>query len=203
MNVSKKVIPLLAISLLLSACSNTGSSSESPKEVKGIEVEKKETKPANEEKKVSNSELGRLEVIAQQKGINDSHKTGPLNLTVKDIQISKVNPSKQYKNMFDGKDELSVVTVAVEVENTSGDTINFYPDQGKLVTDTKEQKEADILFSDDVGGEFIGQVKKSGNLIFLLDSKATDIHSIKIVIDAPTNSNFETIGDSLELNYSI
>lgn len=50
--------------------------------------------------------------------------------------------------------------VDVTAENTSDDTINFHPNQATITTNTGEQIQAEIFISDDVGGEFIGKVKK-------------------------------------------
>lgn len=197
----KKSILLLIACLLLSmtACGTT--ENESAANVKNIKKEEpKEKAPAET---VSESEFGRFEVIAQNKEIADTYDSGPMKLTVNALQISKLNPSDNYKEMFDGKDEVTVITMAVDVENTSEDTISFYPDQSTIVTDTKEQKEASLILSDELGGDFIGNVKKSGNIIYILDSKAEKVHSLKFVIEGASNSNFETVGNKIEFNYSL
>lgn len=197
----KKSILLLIACLLLSmtACGTT--ENESAANVKNIKKEEpKEKAPAET---VSESEFGRFEVIAQNKEIADTYESGPMKLTVNALQISKLNPSDNYKEMFDGKDEITVITMDVAVENTSEDTISFYPDQSTIVTDTKEQKEASLILSDELGGDFIGNVKKSGNIIYILDSKAEEVHSLKFVIEGASNSNFETVGNKIEFNYSL
>lgn len=197
----KKSVLLLIACLLLSMTACGGAENKPAANVKDIKKEEPKEKAPTET--VSESEFGRLEVIAQNKEINDTYESGPMKLTVNALQISKLNPSDNYKEMFEGKDEVSVITMAVDVENTSEDTISFYPDQSTVVTDTKEQKEANIFISDELGGDFIGNVKKSGNIIYILDSKAEDIHSLKFVIEGASNSNLETVGDKIEFNYSL
>lgn len=199
----KKSILLLIACLLLSmtACGTT--ENESAANVKNIKKEEATQETDKKETKVEDTEMGRIEIIAKNKEITDTYESGPMKLTVNALQIAKLNPSDNYKEMFDGKDEVTVITMAVDVENTSEDTISFYPDQSTIVTDTKEQKEASLILSDELGGDFIGNVKKSGNIIYILDSKAEEVHSLKFVIEGASNSNFETVGNKIEFNYSL
>ena len=91
----KKSIFLLIACLLLSmtACGTTENKSAS--NVKNIKKEEpKEKAPAET---VSESEFGRFEVIAQNKEIADTYESGPMKLTVNALQISKLNPSDNYK----------------------------------------------------------------------------------------------------------
>ncbi len=203
----KNVLAVGSIALLLTACGGKTNEvkNEPEKENKtnaaaSVENNKKTDSSVG---KVDESEFGRLEVIKEKKNINDVVESGPIKLTVTDIQISKVNPKPDYKSMFNDKDEVTSVVVAVEVENTSDETISFYPDQGTLVTNTKEQKEAEIFLSDEVGGDFIGQVVKKGNIVFILDSKGDKINNLKFVFGNPSNSNFENVGEEITVTYDI
>lgn len=216
---NKKLISILITLILiltLVACSGDKSkeSKNAPKEETKVEDTEKsepndeEIKEGSEDEssevgKVEESEFGRLEIIKQDKNINDLYESGPVKLTVEGLQIGRLNPSEDYKDMFGGNDEYTVLTILVEVENTSDETISFYPDQGVVVTNTKEQKDASIIFSDNVGGDFIGQVIKKGNIIFLLDSKAEDINNLKFVLAHPSNSKFDRVGDDMEFSYQM
>ena len=215
----KKLIPLMLIVILLAGCGNKESTVEEKplentevaaeeneevketKEAEEVQEEKVEEKTESSIGNVDESELGRLEVINEKKNINDVIESGPIKLTVKDIQMSKLNPSESYKPMFDEKNEVTVLVMELEVENTSDETISFYPDQGTVVTNTKEQKDADMFLSDSVGGDFIGQVIKSGDVIFLLDSKAEEVNSMKFVLGHPSNESFESVGEDVVLEY--
>lgn len=88
----------------------------------------------------------------------------------------------------------------MKVENKTEENLSIYPDQSIITTNTKEQKEANIFISDDVGGDFLGQVIKEGNVIFLLDSKAEDLKSAKLIINAPVNEDFDTLGEKIEFD---
>lgn len=203
----RNVLAVGSIALLLTACG--GKTNEVKNEPAKNNKANAETTVENNKKadssvgKVDKSEFGRVEVIKEKKNINDLFESGPIKLTVNDIQISKVNPSPNYKSMFNDKDEVTSVVMAVEVENTSDETISFFPDQGTIVTNTKEQKEAEIFLSDSVGGDFIGQVKKKGNIIFILESNAEEINNVKFVLGNASNANFESVGEEITVTYDI
>lgn len=203
----RNVLAVGSIALLLTACG--GKTNEVKNEPAKNNKANAETTVENNKKadssvgKVDESEFGRVEVIKEKKNINDLFESGPIKLTITDIQISKVNPSPNYKSMFNDKDEVTSVVLAVEVENTSDETINFFPDQGTIVTNTKEQKGAQVFLSDEVGGDFIGQVKKKGNIIFILDSNAEEINNVKFVLGNASNSNFENVGEEITASYDI
>lgn len=203
----RNVLAVGSIALLLTACG--GKTNEVKNEPAKNNKANAETTVENNKKtdssvgKVDKSELGRVEVIKEKKNINDLFESGPIKLTITDIQISKVNPSPNYKSMFNDKDEVTSVVLAVEVENTSDETISFFPDQGTVVTNTKEQKVAEVFLSDEVGGDFIGQVKKKGNIIFILDSNAEEINNVKFVLGNASNANFESVGEEITVTYDI
>lgn len=203
----RNVLAVGSIALLLTACGGKTNEvkNEPAKNNKAnaettVEINKKADSSVG---KVDESELGRVEVIKEKKNINDQFESGPIKLTITDIQISKVNPSPNYKSMFNDKDEVTSVVLAVEVENTSDETISFFPDQGTIVTNTKEQKGAQVFLSDEVGGDFIGQVKKKGNIIFILDSNAEEINNVKFVLGNASNANFENVGEEITASYDI
>lgn len=204
----RNVLAVGSIALLLTACggkTNEVNKSEPPKENKtNAETTVENNKKADSSVgKIDKSEFGRVEVIKEKKNINDLFESGPIKLTITDIQISKVNPSPNYKSMFNNKDEVTSVVLAVEVENTSDETISFFPDQGTIVTNTKEQKGAQVFLSDEVGGDFIGQVKKKGNIIFIIDSNAEEINNVKFVLGNASNANFESVGEEITVTYDI
>lgn len=117
------------------------------------------------------SEVGKLTVVNQKKNLNQTVQSGPINLTINAIQTATLEPSESYKEMFDGKDKVTIVTINLSVENTSDDTIGFYPDQGTLTTNTGEQANAETFLSDEVGGDFYGKVKKKEMLFSKLIRK--------------------------------
>jgi hypothetical protein len=151
---------------------------------------------------VKESEIGKLTIFNKNEEVEAIKESGPFVVKVNKVQVAKLEVSDDYKSMFDDKDIVAVVTLEVEVENKSTETNSIYPDQGTIVTDTKEQKEANIFLSDDVGGEYIGEVVKKGNVIFVLDSAAEEITGFKYIISKPIDSNWDALGEDITFDIS-
>lgn len=132
----------------------------------------------------------------------DVAETGPISIEFGAISIINLEPLDTAKEMFGGHDRVTMIGIAVSVENTSDNTVSFHPNQGTIVTNTKEQQAADLFISENVGGEFIGQVVKEGKVLFTLESSPEEITSITYVIEPPFNSDpFEQVGDKLTFEF--
>lgn len=207
----KKILILfvsISLALFLTACSDSESSNSKSNDEKETSQENKEeakqeeTKKEESNEKVTESEVGKLTVANQKKDLNQTVQSGPINLTINAIQTATLEPSESYKEMFDGKDKVTIVTINLSVENTSDDTIGFYPDQGVLTTNTGEQANAEMFMSDEVGGDFYGKVKKEGNVIFQVNSEAKEITQLKYIIDGAHDADFNSLGDQLQIDLS-
>lgn len=134
-------------------------------------------------------------------------ETGPMIFTVNWIQVSTVTVHD--KNLCDmlgiEKDqEIAAVTINATAENTIDDEVDFYPDQGTIVTNTKEQVSADLWLSDEVGGFFYGQVVKEGVIAFFLPrSAAEDITHIQFRCEAPNDASFAPVGDVVTIDFEL
>ncbi|KOY83538.1 hypothetical protein I6G82_07395 [Lysinibacillus macroides] len=144
------------------------------------------------------SELGKLTVLYKDKELNRTVNNGPVNATLDKIQLATLEPSESYKESFDGQDKVTVVTIEASAENTVDNTINYYLNQAKLVTDTGQQVNADIWFSDDIGGEFLGKVKKNGNIIWILKHDEA-VKKVTLHITGASNDTFDHIGEDLKV----
>ncbi|TCI58320.1 DUF4352 domain-containing protein, partial [Exiguobacterium sp. SH0S2] len=131
--------------------------------VKETEAEEQEEAVTTEDAEVYDSEIGTNTIHMKNTELTMNETMGSVKFNVNKVQTSRLNVAEEYLDMFDGKDEVTLVVVNVTAENTVDDTIHFYPDQGTLVTNPGEQIDADLWFSDDVGGDFLGKVKKEGN----------------------------------------
>lgn len=198
----KKFFTFLLLVILSAGLVACGGDSESTGEQKtdNTAQEQKDDK-GKEEKEVRKSELGTLTVIKKKKDLNYVVQSGPMNLTINAIQTATLDVSQNYKEFF-GKDQVTIVTVEMKAENTSEDTISFYPDQAVLTTNTGEQVESDIFLSDDVGGDFYGKVNKKGDVIFVLESPAEDITDIKLIIDAAIDEDWNALSNNLQVELS-
>lgn len=146
---------------------------------------------------VSENEFGKISILKRDEAVNITKNSGPFRVTIEKMQISSVEPAKEYKYMFNNKEKATVVTLYMSVENNSEGTNSIYPDQGIITTNTKEQVDADLMLSEDVGGDYIGEVVKKGNIYFILDSEAELIQTLKYTISRPINSNWDSLGEDL------
>lgn len=204
----KKIIfsTTLALSLALAAC---GNGSDNP-------IEKDETSPDNnsssqiednndnneneagEVGEVTESELGKLTVLYKDKELEVDASNGPVNATLHKIQVAKLETNEESKDMFDGLEVATIITVEASSENTVDETTNYYLDQATLVTDTGQQVDADLLLSDVVGGAFLGKVKKEGNIIWVLKHDE-DINHVTLHIRGASNNDPEKLGEDLKI----
>ena len=211
----KKLIAILLVAtmtLSLAACSDNGKEVESEKEVTTSEEGKTDDSEASEAE-TDDSNVGevveedgiRKEPVITEKELNKTGETGPFKYTVEAIQISKLTATNdEMAEMLEiEKDkEVALVVMDVSVENTSDDTVYFYFYQATLTTNTKEQVETDMLLSDYIDGEYIGNVIHSGSIFYILkNSSADDITNISLHVDAPNDENFDSIGEEVKLDF--
>ena len=80
----------------------------------------------------------------------------------------------------ENKDKMTVV-VKFEIQNKNDFPINTYPCQAKLITNTGEQVEADIIASESFDGEIFEGVTQEGYVLFNLDkTKIDELKSFKM-----------------------
>lgn len=146
----------------------------------------------------------RKEPVYTNTELGISGQTGPFTYSVTGIQVSKLTATTDEAADLLGieKDkEVALVVIDASAENTTDDTNYFYIGQATLTSNTKEQVEADMFLSDYIDGEFLGNVINSGSLIYILpNSSATDITNVTLHISAPSNSDYENIGDEVTID---
>lgn len=186
----------LALALALAGCGETSEKTDtSPKTEKTSED--KEVKKENDER----STLGEVTDYYSNDNLGYSITEGPMKLNISKVQVYDVKLNDEYKPQFDNKEVIHVIAFKAIAENTSEDTIGFYPDQAQIVTDTKEQVEASMLFSGAIGGDFIGKVEKEGTIVFLLEKEITDVKEVKLAIEGPHNENFDRVGKNITAEF--
>lgn len=200
--------------------SDNGKQVESQKEISAeekVEEEKEEAEEVAEEKveETDDSTTGevveenglRKEPVATNKELNLEGEVGPFKYIIEGVQISKLTATTDEMAQMLGieKDkEVALVAVNASAENTTTDTLSFYLGQATLTTNTKEQVESDMLLSEYIEGEFLGNVKHSGNLVYILkNSKAEDVTNLTLHIDAPHNENFENVGEEVKIDITL
>ncbi len=210
----KKIVIMLLMSLMLVSCSSKkeekNTTETNTSEVK--KEEKQEDKQENKKKEMKEGETTeqnglKKTVIFTNKELNKTGESGSIKYNFTKIQVSKITATTEdTAQMFEvekGK-EFAIVVFDIEVENTSDKDVSFYISQAKLISNTKEQVEPDMIASTYIDGEFLGAVKKNGTNVYLLkNSKAEDIKSVEIRISAPTDKNFNKLGEDIKFNIDI
>jgi Copper amine oxidase N-terminal domain len=129
--------------------------------------------------------------------VNVNGSAGPMKISISKVTLDNSYNYDQYSN------PIRAVVMDVTVENTSTDTINWHPDQGILVLNTKEQNKDPLMYSDDLGGEFHGKVIKKGKIAFKTTSAFNSITDLRFIISGPFNSDFDNVGDELSLDIKL
>lgn len=149
----------------------------------------------------------RKEPIYTNKELNITGQTGPINYTIEGIQVSKLTATTDETAQLLGIErdkEVALVAINASAENTTQDTVNFYLGQSTITTNTKEQVDSDMVLSEYIDGEFLGNVVHSGNVIFILpNSSASDITNVTLYVDAPSGSNFMSVGDNVQVDIAL
>lgn len=146
---------------------------------------------------------GSFTLVAREDTI-DTVETGPMTLDIPQLNIQDVELSGDLLEFIEFE-PTGIIQIDMEVSNTSDDDINFYPDQATITTNTGEQLEADLWFSDHIGGEYLGAVNKSGSVYYLLEnSNPEDIDTIRITMSAPTTTaDWENAGEAVDFEVTI
>lgn len=166
------------------------------------EAQTEQTNPDGLE--VIESEIGVMTVYHLNRDFVEVKTSGPFTITFTGVRIADLVVAEDSKYLFDDQDRVTVVSVKMDVENTSKDTMTIYADQGTIVTNTKEQIDADLFISDDLGGDFMGEVIKSGDVHFMLyNSAAGDVTSFKYICGAPMDEDWDDVGEDIIFEYDI
>ncbi len=189
----KRILLAIILSLVLMACSSADNEAIELKEenIETEEVASAKKEDVNEGDVIKN-DMGEFTVLKKNKEVNENKASGPIEISITGIQLAKLKVAKDMKELFDNKEELGVITVGMTVENTDDSDVSIYPDQAVLTTDSGVQVDADVLLSDDVGGDFHGEVTKEGEVIFLLDLPVDEIKDIKLIINPAHDEEFES-----------
>ncbi|GIN93376.1 hypothetical protein J22TS1_44270 [Siminovitchia terrae] len=130
---------------------------------------------------------------------------GPMKLYIESAGVLEIEPNEEAKDMFfEGRDKVRGIIIDMKAENTSDNDVEFHPNQAILVTDTGEQVESDMYLMGDVGGDFLGKVKKEDQTWWILNDPDKDIKSIKMIINPPSNSDdFEDLSEQKRLEFEV
>lgn len=180
------------------ATEETASDTEESNEEATEEPEEDPNKPGVE---VEENEHMKATNTITNKDLGISGTIGPMEYSIDGIQFKEVEiKSEDAASMFEAEvgDVIQAFTIDFTGENTSDEDMNFYLGQAVAITSTKEQLEPDMMLSEYIPGEYLGQVQHTGYNVYVLEnSNLTDIESIEVRIQAPMDSNYDTVGEDV------
>ncbi|MBN8235776.1 hypothetical protein JF544_10985 [Halobacillus kuroshimensis] len=223
MNRSLFILFVSVFLMALSACGTEESSgsdttaddaSSTEETEQGTDTESKETdapetmtaeENENKDAKVGDtvtSEAGEQTMVSRTDDVG-TFESGPISLTIEKVNGVSGTLKGEAAALMD-KEEIEYIQVDMKTSNSSEDHITFYASQAVMTTNTGEQLEPDMLMSDHIDGEYLGQVNKEGtSFYFLKNSKAEDVESITLYYSAALNENFEDIGEEIEVDVNL
>lgn len=175
--------------------------SNSEKEEKNKEVEKVEddsfANPKNIGKTVGNDQL---DYEIKKAGVKDNEfTTGPFKVKITGVSAGIMTPkTEEMKSYLQDKENTQAIILYATVENTEDKKANLYLNQSQITTDTQEQLEPDLLLSEG-NGEFLSAVKQDMTMVYYPQTDVEKTKEIVIHVNAPSDENFETIGEELEI----
>lgn len=211
----KRIVTLLLAGVLaasLAACGSSSDDASGSADVSAAEEEaeagaEEEETEEEEESNISEEDGMRKEVLYTNEDLDITGTTGPVNYTISGIQISNLTATTDEAAEMLGieKDtEVALVVIEASGENTTDDTIYFYLGQATLVSNTKEQIDPDIWYSDYIDGEYLGNVIHSGQLMYILpNSVGDDITDVTLYVNAPSDADWDTVGEDVVIEIAI
>ena len=146
-------------------------------------------------------------IFVHNDNVGFSTEVGPMKLSIDQIQLANVTCQTDATASFLGVEQgvaFAMVVMDITVENTSDKDMSWYPNQSVIVTNMKEQITAELMLCDDVGGDFYGEVIKTGQVYFVIPSSTADqISHIQWRIDSPHDSNLDHYGEDLMIEIDL
>ncbi|AHI40555.1 hypothetical protein [Enterococcus faecalis] len=170
---------ILASALSLGACSNNKEDATQGSAKLRASSKSEESSTLTQEEKIPT--VNRAEYT-----VSFSEDWQGLKTSISKVIIAELSKSEMENQKLENK---YVAQVYFKIENTSDKDFNVYPDQGTLVIEG-QQIDADMWFSDDLGGEILHGVTKEGLVTFSIPkiSNVDNVPNIRLIWRA----NFDT-----------
>lgn len=154
--------------------------------------------PNNIGKTIKDPELGDITIVKAGRDIENSYKVGDLDFSIYGAALVKIKTNNQELKDYWQSEEVDVIMLATRISNNSDKTITLYSTQDKIVTDTREQLEPDLLLSQGAG-EILGNVDDKSANIYYPESNLEDISEFTFYLSPGYNEDFGTIGEEHQI----
>ncbi|MDU1315611.1 hypothetical protein [Anaerococcus hydrogenalis] len=170
------------------------------------EKENKEAEKIDDDSFVNPKNIGKtigndqLDYEIKKAGVKENeYTTGPFKVKITGVSAGIMTPkSEEMKSFLQDRENTQVIILFATVENTEDKKANLYLNQSLITTDTQEQLEPDLLLSEG-SGEFLSAVKQDMTMVYYPQTDVEKTKEIVLHVEAPSDENFETIGDELNI----
>lgn len=214
--IKKWFVPIAVSSLILAGCgsdttevneeSESTTETASPEEAaadteESEEVEEEVTEATEVDEDVQEDDSVKATNTYTNKELGITGEIGPMKYEIPGVQLKIIEPKDQATaDLFEVAigDEIHAFTIQFAGENTSEEDVSFYLGQATAITNTKEQLDPDMILSEYIEGEYLGRVRHEGHNVYILKNSTVDeLESIELRITAPTDNNYEPIGEDV------
>jgi len=204
----KKIIPfvisLSAAGLLLGGCSMFGSGSGGDDSTTAAGSE---TTGAENEGDVVEKDGLRKTIVHTNDSPGIDGETGAMVYSIDSVQIADViTTTDTAAGMLDleKNTEAAMITIGFTCRNRWEISSNFYISQAKIETEDGEEASPKSFYGEYTDGNFAPGVSKSGSNVYVIKGKkAADIKSVMFHVDAPADSDFQDIGEDVDIEINI
>ncbi|CCG50625.1 MULTISPECIES: hypothetical protein [Bacillus amyloliquefaciens group] len=156
-----------------------------------------------EEQPISSANIEPMDSDAQEDSDeDDSTVVHKLNWSEKKNDTTfKIDRVGIVKNEMESGAE-GAIAVHFVIDNRSKKDISTFPNQGTLLTNTKEQIDASLSLSEDIGGEIMSGAKKEGYVLYPIKklNDPNDIKSIRVKWDFWPDKDVTTNAQDFDIN---
>ena len=134
-------------------------------------------------------------------------ETGAMVYSIDSVQLSDViTTTDTASKMLDleKNTEAAMITIGFTCKNRWEITSNFYISQAAIETDGGEEATPKSFYGEYTDGNFAPGVSKTGSNVYVIKGvKAADIKSIMFHVDAPADSDFQDIGEDVDVEIKV
>lgn len=171
---------------------------EAASEAQELEEDDDFYNPNNIGKTIKDPELGDITIVKAGRDIENSYKVGDLDFSIYGAALAKIKTNNQELKDYWKSEEVDVIMLATRISNSSDKTITLYSTQDKIVTDTREQLDPDLVLSQGAG-EILGNVDEKSANIYYPESNLEDISEFTFYLSPGYNEDFGTIGEEHQI----
>ncbi|UTR14427.1 hypothetical protein MM221_17990 [Salipaludibacillus sp. LMS25] len=141
----------------------------------------------------------------KKEDIDFTETSGDMTITINSIEVADFDYNEEYYGYYDGPNEATAVILDLSIENTSDEDLFIHPDRSTITTNTGNQMEASLNFTDTtfINDDFFANVTKNGKVYFLTERIEDDIESVRWIMNGVTNDARQEVGEKIDVEIDL